>query len=67
MLTQHSQVDPVPDDLPATLDFAGIFPRVGQQQVADQQGGVAAQVLPGEGQAAGLAAHGLVEVHPVPE
>lgn len=66
-LTQHNEVDPVPGYLPAAFDFAGIFPRVGQQQVADQQGGVPAQVLPGEGQPAGLAAHGLVGVHPLPE
>lgn len=65
MLTQHNEVDPVPGYLPATFDFAGIFPRVGQQQVADQQGGVTAQVLPGEGQSAGFTAHRL-GVHPVP-
>lgn len=67
MLTQHDEVDPVPLYLPATFDFAGIFPRVSQQQVADQQGGVPAQVLPSEGQAAGLAAHRLIGVHPAPE
>lgn len=67
MLTQHNEVDPVPRYFPATFDFAGIFPRVGQQQVADEQGGVPAQVLPGKGQSAGLAAHRLIGVHLVPE
>lgn len=67
MLTQHDEVDPVPLYLPATFDFAGIFPRVSQQQVADQQGGVPAQVVPSEGQTAGLAAHRLIGVHPAPK
>lgn len=66
-LTQHNEVDLAPVVLPPSLDFTVVFPGVGQQQVADQQGGVAAQVLPGEGQAAGLAARGLVGVHLAPE
>lgn len=67
MLTQHDEVDPVPLYLPATFDFAGIFPRVSQQQVADQQRGVPAQVVSSEGQTTGLAAHRLIGVHPAPE
>lgn len=66
-LTQHNEVDLDPVVLSPGLDFTVIFPRVGQQQVADQQGGVSSQVLPGEGQTAGLTARRLIGVHLAPE
>lgn len=61
-LTQNNEVDLAPVVLSPCLDFTVVLPRVGQQQVTDQQGGVTAQVLPGEGQAAGVTANGLVSV-----
>jgi len=66
-LTQHNEVDLAPVVLSPGLDFTIVFPGVGQQQVTDQQGGVSAQVLPSEGQAAGLAARRLIGVHLAPE
>lgn len=53
-LTQHDEVDLAPVVPAAGLDFAGVLARVALQQVADEQRGVAAQVLAGEGQAAGV-------------
>ena len=64
-LTQHNEVDLAPVVLSPNLDFTVVFPRVGQQQVTDQQGGVSTQVLPSKGQTAGLAA--LIGVHLAPE
>lgn len=66
-LTQHNQVDLAPVVPPPGFDLAGVLPRVGQQQVADQQRGVAAQVLAGEGEAGGISARRLVGVHLTPE
>lgn len=67
ILTQNNEVDLVPLVLPPALYFTVVHPRVGQQQVTDQQGGISAQVLPSKGQTAGLAARGLVGVHLAPE
>lgn len=66
-LTQHNEVDLAPVVLAPSLDFTVVFPRVGQEQVTDQQGGVSTQVLPSKGQAAGLAACCLIGVHLAPE
>lgn len=62
-LTQHNEVDLAPVVLSPGLDFTVVLPRVGQQQVTDQQGGVSTQVLPSKGQTAGLAARCLIGVH----
>lgn len=61
-LTQHDQVDLAPVVPAAGLDFAGVLARVALQQVADEQRGVAAQVVAGEGQTAGLDAIGGVHL-----
>lgn len=61
-LTQHDEVDLAPVVPAAGLDFAGVLARVALQQVADEQRGVAAQVLAGEGQAAGIVAVGGVHL-----
>lgn len=66
-LTQHNQVDLAPVVLSPSFDFAGVFPRVGQQQVTDQQGGVSTQVLPSKGQTAGFTARRLIGVHLAPK
>lgn len=62
-LTQHNEVDLAPVVLSSRFDFAVVFPRVSQQQVADQQGGVSIQVLPSKGQTVGLATRCLIGVH----
>lgn len=62
-LTQHNEVDLAPVILSSSLDFTVVFPRVGQQQVTDQQGGVSSQVLPSKGQTAGLTACSLIGVY----
>ena len=66
-LTQHNEVDLAPVVLSPSLDFTVVFPRVSQQQVTDQQGGVSSQVLPSKGQTAGLAARRLIGVHLAPK
>lgn len=66
ILTKHNEVDLAPVVLPTGLDFTVVLPRVGQQQVTDQQGGVSTQILPSKRQTVGLTACGL-GVHFPPE
>lgn len=60
-LTEHNEFDCVPVVLPAVLDLADVFSRVGEQEVTDQKWSVAFQIVSRQGKPPSFTLVGVID------